>query len=204
MNNDVYANFLRSSQPVEGYEHGMTVMGIDPSPNNTGIAILSMGRIKFFTIGWGTEINQIERLALFREEMDGILARYEPKAIAIEGYAFATKFSQSHKLGELGAVIKLCVRSYALTGVQSPLMIVPPLTLKQFVRGVGKGTKAQVIKDAKDRWKFKTSQNDEIDAGALAFVAATVQYRVPEANGHVLFPDSKGKGGVEVFNFSTW
>ncbi|AHC30490.1 crossover junction endodeoxyribonuclease RuvC protein [Rhizobium phage vB_RleS_L338C] len=200
MNNDIYAQFLRSSQPVEGYEHGMTVMGIDPSPNNTGIAILSMGRIKFFTIGWGTEVNQVERLALFSEEIDGILSRYEPKAIAIEGYSFASKFSQSHKLGELGGTIKLAIRRYSKQ-TNAPLIITPPTTLKQFVRGIGKGSKADMLKDAKARWEFKTSQNDEIDAGALAFVAATVQYRADQKFGHVLFHDGKGKGGVEVFKW---
>jgi Holliday junction resolvasome RuvABC endonuclease subunit len=175
----------------------MTVMGIDPSPNSTGIAVLSMGRVKLFTIGWGTEVNGLTRLHLFRNEIAGILSRYEPKAVAIEGYSYGSKFSQPHKLGELGGVIKLAVRDY-----QTPLIVVPPTTLKQFVRGIGKGAKAEMIRDAKKRWNFKSSQNDEIDAGALAFVAAEVQYHVGQDHGHVLYKDAKGKGGVELYEIS--
>lgn len=197
MRQEVRRVFFRTSQPVEGYDNGETVIGIDPSLTNTGVAILSAGRAKLFTTGWGTEVNPLERLRLFRQEFNGILFRYEPKAVAIEGYSFGSKFSRPHSLGELGAVIKLCVMD---AGV--PLIVAPPTTLKMFVRGIGKGTKSQVVADAKKRWGFSSSQNDEIDAGALAFAAAEVQYRIGQEHGQFLLKDRKGKGGVEVFSFS--
>lgn len=200
MNIEMLERFLATSFPVEGYDGGQTVMGIDPSPNNTGIAVLTNGRMKTFTIGWGAEVNAVSRLDKFDTEISDILVRYRPKAIAIEGYSFGSKFSQPHKLGEVGGVLKLAIMRYGLIR-SAPLIVVPPTTLKQFVRGVGKGTKAEMLKDAKARWGFKTSQNDEIDAGALAFVAATVQYQIPEKFGHVLYKDEKGKGGVEFFRW---
>lgn len=197
MRQEVSRVFQRTSQIVEGYDGGETVMGIDPSLTNTGVCIMSKGRAKLFTTGWSTEVNPLERLRLFREEFNGLLYRYEPKAIALEGYSFGSEFSRPHSLGELGAVIKLCVLDSKV-----PLIIVPPQTLKKFVRGIGKGTKNEVMKDAKARWGFSSTQNDEIDAGALAFAAAEVQYRIGQQYGQFLRADRKGKGGAEVFTFS--
>lgn len=186
--------FKRLAHPVPGYDRDDVVMGIDPSLTNTGIAVMRGGLCRLFSIGWGAEVGSVHRLAKFREEVNGILARYRPKAVALEGYSFASKFSRSHSLGELGGVLKLC-----LMDAKVPMIICPPTTLKQYVRGVGKGTKADVIKDAKKRWGFRSSQNDEIDAGALAFVCAEVQYSLGTEHSRVLFTNAKGKGGVEVF-----
>lgn len=196
MRADVTNGFIRTSYLIEGCYADATVIGIDPSPTNTGIGVLSRGKFKSFSIGWGAEINQVSRLAMFRDEVKGILERYEPAVVAIEGYSFGSKFSQPHKLGELGGTIKLCIRDYGC-----PLIVVPPTTLKQFVRGIGKGSKAQMVSDAKKRWLFKTSEHDEIDAGALAIVAAEVQYQIGQAFGHVLYKGKKDKGGVELFRW---
>ncbi len=114
------------------------------------------------------------RLAGFVASSRTLFETYRPDALAIEGYAFSSKFSRAHDLGELGGVLRLAAHDCRL-----PTIIVPPNTLKQFATGKGNVGKGVIIKEAYKRWSIDVSDDNEADAAVLSLMASSFDTNNP-------------------------
>lgn len=194
--------FNQMSRPIPGRISQMVIMGLDVSLTNTGVAILYNGRVRTFSIGKGTEVSSLERLAYYRKEVLELLERYQPDVVMIEGYSFASKFSRPHSIGELGGVLRLALFDWANQRALSPYaFLVPPTTLKKAIRGIGKGTKKDVKADMLELTGLTFPDDDQCDATGLALCGLTVS----DADGGAsilkdagaLLPNKKGVSPVE-------
>lgn len=79
--------------------------------------------------------------------------------VVIEGYAFNSRSSQAHALGELGGLVRYSIWEHAV-----PIVDVPPANLKKFATGKGNASKDLVLVEAVKRLAYKGSSNDEADA----------------------------------------
>lgn len=140
-------------------------VGIDPSLTATGVAVIHKGQCKTFLLA--TKEKGLARLAWFRREFASIFETYTPNRLAIEGYAYASKFSHAHGLGELGGVLRLAAHDCRL-----PTIIVPPNNLKMFATGKGQAAKGVIIKEAFRRWGIDVDDDNEADAAVLAIMAS--------------------------------
>lgn len=155
-------------------------IGVDPSLTATGVSILWRNQMKTLLLTAEVEIPGIRkgttkkevlkgpaRLAWFRRELTAIFLAYPAARLAIEGYAFASKFSRAHDLGELGGVLRLAAHDCRIETI-----IVPPNTLKQFATGKGNVGKGVVIKEAFKRYGLDVGDDNEADAGVLSIMAS--------------------------------
>lgn len=90
------------------------------------------------------------------------LASHAEVHVAMEGYAYGAKLNRE-KLGELGGIVKLTTHLLFYT---EPF-IVPPTTLKQYVTGSGRASKAEMVA-AVQKWDPEITDNNLADAYGLA------------------------------------
>lgn len=107
-----------------------------------------------------------QRLNWVRETLKSRLIGYEryySVRIAMEGYAHGAKFGRE-KLGELGGVVKLAVYEV----LECDPEVFAPTVIKKFVTGKGTATKPQMIKAVNERWNQQFTDNNIVDAYAIA------------------------------------
>jgi crossover junction endodeoxyribonuclease RuvC len=81
-----------------------------------------------------------ERLHKIREEIKNLLIKFFIEAVVIEGYAFSSKNSQAHSIGELGGVVRVLVWEMGI-----PFVVIPPTCRAKFATGKGNASKNEVI-----------------------------------------------------------
>ncbi len=145
----------------------MRILGIDPGLARLGWCLLIPDGKKFDfhtgIIGKNLEtMNEIERLAVIRDVVRGMLANNLPNMAAMEGYAYGMKF-RACDMGEVGGIVKIACYD---AGV--PLKVVAPATLKKFVTGRGNSDKAVMRQRIFKRWKKEFATQDEAEAFAVA------------------------------------
>ncbi|MGW8177573.1 MAG: crossover junction endodeoxyribonuclease RuvC [bacterium] len=137
------------------------VLGLDISTKTGWVVLDSVGGL----CGYGTLYHHatsgMQRVDKFSEDAHHLLMDYRPKAVFLEGYAYANSHTLV-TLVEIGTVIRYKIHQWGL-----PICEVPPSQLKKFVCGKGSSSKDQVVKDVYKRWGFEGT-NDECDAYALA------------------------------------
>jgi crossover junction endodeoxyribonuclease RuvC len=137
----------------------VSIVGLDLSLTSTGISIDGV------TSAITSKLSGVERLQDIRNQLIGIIGVHEINAAVIEGYAFSARNSQSHKIGELGGVIRLCLFEHGI-----PFAEVPPTSRAKFATGRGNAAKTEVISSVSARtglvWSGK-SADDECDAWLL-------------------------------------
>jgi crossover junction endodeoxyribonuclease RuvC len=121
------------------------ILGIDP-----GIAIVGWGVVdyrgnQFKTLGYGSITTPKEestemRLSRIYDDMNAILERYKPEAMAVEELFFNTNQTTAIRVAEARGVILLAAQR---AGV--PIFEYTPLQVKQSVVGYGRAEKKQVI-----------------------------------------------------------
>lgn len=112
----------------------MQTAGIDLSLTSTGISIggdLSAIRVSSKGVIRLNEIS-LKIVELFKER--------SVKAVAIEGYSFASRNSQAHSIGELGGVVRLRLWEMAI-----PYIEIPPTSRAKFATGRGNASKNEVV-----------------------------------------------------------
>lgn len=77
----------------------------------------------------------------------------------IEGYAFSSRASHAHGLGELGGVIRLGLTQKGVTIVE-----VPPASMKKVATGRGNASKELVLVEAVKRLGYRGADNNISDA----------------------------------------
>lgn len=140
-------------------------MGLDLSLTSTGISVNGSTR------SIRSKNKGIERLI---EIKDGILAVAQAESVgivAIEGYSYASQYSQAHSIGELGGVVKVAIRGMGL-----PMVIIPPTCRAKFATGKGNSGKLDVVASitAKTGLLFTGADgNDRCDAWILEQMTLT-------------------------------
>lgn len=134
-------------------------MGLDLSLTSTGYSILGhTGSIVVKSKG-------PERLFDIREDLASLLLINSIEAVFIEGYAFSARNSQSHKIGELGGVVRLLMYEMSI-----PFVEIPPTSRAKFATGKGNAAKSEVISAISAKtgiiWSG-SSADDECDAWVL-------------------------------------
>ena len=112
----------------------ITVAGLDLSLTSTG---LSVGDT---LIAISTKTKGVERLDYIANVICGHLAQAENPIVIIEGYAFASRNSQAHAIGELGGVVRWHLWKAGISWVD-----VPPTCRAKFATGKGNASKGEVL-----------------------------------------------------------
>lgn len=146
-------------------EHDEVAVGLDLSLTSTGWAAIRRGRMIGFAVSPPAGIVGAERLYFFEKELVGLLARYEPHMVAVEGYSFGSRNGRE-QAGELGGIARLVLHK-----AKVPWFTVPPQSLKAFATGKGTAEKSAVGKELFKRWGVDLPGNDATDAGGLALIA---------------------------------
>lgn len=107
----------------------------------------------------------VERLKFFADEFEKIFGKLDSPALVIEGYAFASRNSHAHSIGELGGVLKLAALNHSV-----PVVIVPPTSRAKFATGKGNASKSEVVSAVSAKtgivWQGKGA-DDKCDAWVL-------------------------------------
>ncbi|MCD7731375.1 MAG: crossover junction endodeoxyribonuclease RuvC [Oscillospiraceae bacterium] len=123
----------------------MRILGIDPGYAIVGFGVLEYDGYKFTPVGFGaitteagTEFNI--RLKTIFDDMNAVLARFNPDAMAIEKLFFNTNQKTGIDVAQARGVTLL-----AATNAGVPIFEYTPLQVKQSVVGYGRAEKAQVM-----------------------------------------------------------
>lgn len=146
----------------------VSFIGIDPSVQNCGLAIIQKGMLQSFVVSPPDGLVSVRRLDWFRTELRKLLRSltyHRVRAVAIEGYAYKAT-SHAHKIGEFGGVVRL-----ACYDLMIQTFIVPPNSLKKFATGKGNAGKPIIIRELYRRWGVVIDDDNEADATVLALLA---------------------------------
>jgi len=123
----------------------MRVLAIDPSLRGTGYAILeAVDRKKISPVDFGViripqSKLQSQCLAIIHETIAGIIARYSPQEVAVEGVIFVQSYRTAITLGAARGAAVLAAAERGL-----PIHEYAPKRVKQAVVGRGAAQKHQV------------------------------------------------------------
>jgi len=156
----------------------MFIVGLDLSLTSTGICV--NGATSAIT----SKHKEVWRLKDIRDQLFLYLLERKVQGAVIEGYAFSARNSQSHKIGELGGVVRLLLHEMMI-----PFVDVPPTSRAKFATGRGNAAKTEVISAVSARtgliWSGK-SADDECDAWLLEEMGLQAlglgKYSWPEVN----------------------
>ena|ERR1035437_2167130 len=158
----------------------MKVIAIDPGYERMGVAIIekiSNKEILVFSECFKTsaKISHEERLKLIGQEIETLIKKYKPEAMAIETLFFKNNQKTAMHVSEARGVM-LYVASVADVDVKE----FSPMAIKIAVTGYGSSDKTQVTEMVKKLIKIDTDikYDDEYDAIAvgLTYFACTRNY----------------------------
>jgi len=118
------------------------VLGIDQSFNSSGIVVMVNDNIIhcecFKSNKEKNRFGQAYEIAMY---IGGVVDKFKPNVIGIEGIAFGTRGNILIDLSGLQYAIIICMQEIKKQKVQ----IIPPTTLKKFATGSGKASKQEMI-----------------------------------------------------------
>ena len=123
----------------------MIILGIDPGLAIVGWGVIEYHNAKFRTVACGAiqspaGMRTEERLRVIFEDMNALIEKYHPDAMAVEELFFNTNITTGIRVAEARGVILLAAER---AGV--PMQEYTPLQVKQSVVGYGRADKKQVI-----------------------------------------------------------
>ncbi len=148
-------------------------IGIDQSYSGFAITIINKDCTLYKTFVYTSPLRGVERLrdiALYIGQHV-----FEPvtnvQGSAIEGYAYGAQMA--HMAGEIGALVKLELRSWLYETEARYPFIVAPAMLKKYVTGKGQGVKKnQILLNVFKKWGIEFTDDNAADSYALARIAA--------------------------------
>ena len=122
----------------------MRILGIDPGSYKTGWGVIEkrgprVHGIKADVISVSKKLPLEKRLRSIHEEIEKVIAEYQPDAVAIEDIFFGKFANAALKLGHARGVALL-----AAAQAELPVHSYPPTVVKRTVVGRGRATKEQV------------------------------------------------------------
>jgi crossover junction endodeoxyribonuclease RuvC len=153
------------------------ILGIDPGLATTGYGLVLKERNKLAHIAFGCILtpakqNFIERLETIHNELEKIIKKYQPQAVAVEALFFCKNVKTALDVSQARGVILLTAIENKL-----PLYEFTPLEIKQAVTGYGRAEKKQIQKMVKIILDLKEipEPDDAADALAIAICGANSQ-----------------------------
>lgn len=155
------------------------VMGIDPSLNSTGIAMVTKHvphdnvESKIGVIGAKSAREHIEKLYLIGNMIKRYVEDFDPTLIVMEGYSFGSTNGREVAGEVRGAMYPVLWDSgYSFEGtagkIYGRIVLVSPGQLKKFATGSHKADKDMIRLQVYKRWRFESETNDAVDAYVLA------------------------------------
>jgi len=143
------------------------ILGIDPGYATTGYAFIENEKIiDYGVIKTSAKLEFPQRLAIIYQELNDLIKKYKPSAMAIEKIYFARNAKTAIDVGQARGVL-------LLTAVNHKLEIIEytPLQIKQAICGYGQADKCQVQNMVKTLFKLKEipKPDDAADALAIAY-----------------------------------
>lgn len=147
------------------------IVGVDPGSRVTGYGVLDRRGNNIVYVDSGIirvkgKKSRPERLLMIKEDLDAVVMKYRPEAVAVEEIFMAKNPKSTLALGEVRGVILLCA---AQNGV--PVYEYSAREVKSSVVGVGAAHKSQVAAMIGRLLKLshEPETEDETDALAVAF-----------------------------------
>jgi crossover junction endodeoxyribonuclease RuvC len=146
----------------------LRIIGIDPGYAIVGYGVLDYAGNKFTVVEYGAittpaEMPFDQRLVRIYDELDVLLKRLSPHAMAIEKLFFTTNQKTGIDVAQARGVIQLCsVKNGAAIAEYTPLQV------KQSVVGYGKAEKKQVQQMTKTLLGLDSVPKPDDTADALA------------------------------------
>lgn len=149
-----------------------TIIGLDLSLTNTGVAIYKHGRVETFSVT--SPLKGAHRLRDLRDRLRRLLdhhVRWTGTVIGgVEGYSFGST-SRHHAIGEWGGVAKLELLERRVVSY-----IGTPSTVKKFITGKGNTPKSEVRLHLLQRYGIAVEQEDEADATCVSILIGAFIY----------------------------
>ncbi len=159
----------------------MIILGIDPGTATTGFSIIqaTKNKKKIKVLDYGciitnSSLSNGERLKIINEQLEKIIRKYKPDALAVENIYFFKNLKTAMPVSQAKGVILLTAAKEKI-----PVYEFTPLQVKMAITGYGKAQKKQVQemikiifnleKKPKDLNKRK---DDATDAIGIAFCCA--------------------------------
>lgn len=143
----------------------MRFLGLDLSLTSTGYS--SNNDCDVISVG----STGVKRLIEISESIGNLIVEFKIDAVLIEGYAFSSRNSQAHSIGELGGVVRVMLHR-----MDTPYIEIPPTCRAKFATGRGNASKNEVISFVSAKtgliWK-NPGADDKCDAWILEEMALT-------------------------------
>jgi crossover junction endodeoxyribonuclease RuvC len=140
----------------------MKVLGVDIA-THTGMLLLEGDEHRAKSIG--PKLKGYCRLQSIAKEFQRTLDLWKPDSIVIEGYAHSRIMGIDTfiTIVEVSTLIRMSMYERGLSWIE-----VTPKTLKKFATGKGNADKDEMATHIYEKWGFKSTNSDIIDAYALA------------------------------------
>lgn len=146
----------------------MIILGVDPGFATVGFGVLKYERCRFQTLDFGAITTPAhehfpKRLEMIYNDMNYILAKYSPDAMAIEKLFFNTNKKTAVDVAQARGVILLAAQQSG-----ADIFEYTPLQVKQSVVGYGMAEKAQVQEMTRQLLSLSAVPKPDDTADALA------------------------------------
>ena len=147
----------------------MRILAIDPAIRNTGFAVVegdhqSQQALAFDTISFSRNLPQSRALAAVRTTLSGLIAKWEPDEVAVEGIIYVQSHRTAISMGAARAAALIAAADHGLTVCEYA-----PRKIKQAVVGKGAANKQQVAFMVRAILGLdETPSHDAADALAIA------------------------------------
>ena len=146
----------------------MLILGIDPGYAIVGFGLVEYDKNRFRTVDYGAITTPAgmdfpQRLALIYRELEMLIAKYKPEAMAVERLYFHNNQKTAIDVAQARGVILLAAK---LAGVG--IYEYTPLQVKQSVVGYGQAVKKQVQEMTKVLLHLESVPKPDDTADALA------------------------------------
>ena len=154
----------------------MRILGIDPGYAIVGYGIVDYDKNRFSVAGFGAITTPAgapfpRRLQDISEDMDRIIEKYKPDALAIEKLYFNTNTTTAIDVAQARGVIVLAAQKGGLAFAEYT-----PLQVKQAITGYGRAEKRQVMEMVKHFLNLKETPKPDDTADALALAVCHAHY----------------------------
>ena len=154
----------------------MVILGIDPGTASTGWGAVRQEGNRLSAISFGCIVTSAShdtasRLRQIHDEMQLLLRRFKPEAIAVEGLFVKVNVKTALAVGQARGVIILAAATWGISAYDYT-----PLAIKQAVTGYGHASKVQVQEMTKVILGLPRIPQPDHAADALAVAIAHVHH----------------------------
>lgn len=154
----------------------MLYVGIDQSYSGFAVAFYDRDKESHWEALNKFDGNGVDRLLKISGWLKELLSPYTDDLgeICMEGYSAGSRWGRE-KSGELGAVVKMTLRTSTCNTCAYPT-IVQPTSLKKFVTGAGTGKKNVMLLGVYKKWGAEFTDDNKADAYALSRMAEAIAH----------------------------